>query len=267
MKHNPSVCLSVAGSDSGAGAGIQADLKTMSALGTYGTSVIVALTAQNTLGVDAVLVVPPDFIEKQFTSVVSDFEVKAMKTGMLPNVETIKVVADCIRSANIKNYVLDPVMVATSGDNLALEETAAAIVKYLFPLAAIITPNIPEAETLLNRKISNENEMIRAANDLCDIGANAVLLKGGHLQDMNEIADVFLSKNDLNPILHRKRYVQTQNTHGTGCTLSSAVASFLADGEILPAAVAKAEEYMEEVISQSSAIKVGHGHGPLWHFI
>ena len=264
-KYTP-IIMTLAGSDSGAGAGIQADIKTISALGGYGTNVITALTAQNTLKVDAIFPVPIEFIKKQFYSITADFNVNAIKTGMLIDANTINCVAELIKESNIKNYVLDPVMVATSGDKLVIDNTIDTIITKLIPLAKVITPNIPEAELLLNKKINSMEEMEFAAIELLKLGSNSVLLKGGHLQE-SKIIDVFVSKELDAPIIFHKNKIKTINTHGTGCTMSAAIATLLTQKYDWHTTINLVEEYMNKVIMGSSSLSIGKGNGPLNHFI
>jgi len=231
LSNNGPVVMTIAGSDSGAGAGIQADLKTISALDGYGTTVITALTAQNTMGVDGIFAVPIDFIEKQFLSITTDFDVNAVKTGMLHNNEVVNCVANLFISSKIDYLVVDPVMIATSGDKLITEETIDCLIKKLFPLATIITPNLKEAELILNIKINSIDEMINASKYLLEFGSEAVLLKGGHFNETNDntkkIYDIFYSKKNVSPLVYTKPKINTKNLHGTGCTLSAALATFL----------------------------------------
>ena len=269
--------MTIAGSDSGAGAGIQADLKTISALGSslgiYGTTVITAITAQNTCGVSGIHSVPTVMIEQQFEAIVSDFKIQAIKTGMLQSVEIIDTVANCISESSIKNFVLDPVMVATSGDKLVFENTVQALTSKLFPLAKIITPNIPEAALLLNRGINTLEEMQQAAKDLLDFKSFAVLLKGGHLQlensDQNnqKIFDILVTVEQTEPIIFENPRIITNNVHGTGCTLSAAIATFLAKEQNLETAIKNSENYIHKAILAGKKLKVGNGNGPLWHFV
>jgi hydroxymethylpyrimidine/phosphomethylpyrimidine kinase len=279
------VVMTIAGSDSGAGAGIQADLKTISALGVYGTSVITAITAQNTCGVRGIHSIPLEMIEQQFVALTSDFNVKSIKTGMLQGVDVVDLVSKCISESKIENYVLDTVMVATSGDKLVFEDTVQALISKLFPLAKIITPNIYEAEILLNRKINNLDEMQKAALDLLKFNSYSVLLKGGHLQFDDEknfnnndkkndnskknqkIFDVFVTVEQTSPIIFENEKIITNNVHGTGCTLSAAIATFLAKGQNLETAIKNSENYIHKAIIAGAKLKLGKGNGPLWHFV
>ena len=255
--------LSIAGSDSGGGAGIQADLKTFSALGCYGMTAITALTAQNTLGVRAIHGVPPDMLQAQIDAVVEDIGVDAVKIGMLHAPEVVHVVADAIRRHRLQHVVLDPVMVATSGDRLTTEQTVQVLVRELFPLAEVVTPNLDEAALLLGHAIDGVDALDAAARALRNLGAPAVLLKGGHLAG-NEVVDV-LAQHDGSLVHLRSPRIATTNGHGTGCTLSSAIAAQLALGHALPSAVAQARSYILGAIQSGAAVRTGHGHGPLNH--
>lgn len=268
-QHYPRI-LSIAGSDSGGGAGIQADLKTCSALGCYGMTAITALTAQNTIGVHGIHAVPPEFLARQIDAVVSDIGVDAVKIGMLHSPEIVRVVADATRRYGFRHVVLDPVMVATSGDALIANETIAVLVAELFPLASIITPNLDEAALLLQRPINSTAELPQAAQDLQRMARNpevAVLLKGGHLVEGGQVTDLLLYADEgkTQTRIYSSARIDSENTHGTGCTLSSAIACFLALGETLPDAVEKARAYIVEAIAQGKNVMTGHGHGPLNH--
>lgn len=257
------IALTIAGSDSGGGAGTQADLKTFAALGVYGTSVIAALTAQNTMGVQGVYPIPVDFVAKQLTSVLSDIDVRAIKIGMLADVAVIDRLADMLAAVAVP-VVLDPVMVAASGDRLVPEEAVAALRERLFGVATIVTPNLPEAAVLLGGPVArSEAEMVDQARALADRGP-AILLKGGHLEGGGESVDI-LCRGGVCERLTSPR-VATRNTHGTGCTLSSAIAAHLARGASLPEAVAGAKRYISEAIAAADSLSVGRGHGPVHHF-
>ena len=255
--------LSIAGSDSGGGAGIQADLKTFSALGCYGMTAITAVTAQNTQGVRAIHAVPPQMLRAQIDAVVQDIGVDAVKIGMLATPEAVDVVAQALRSYHISHVVLDPVMVATSGDRLIAHETVAVLVNELFPLASVITPNLDEATLLLNRTVDSVEALEAAAQALLALGAPAVLLKGGHLPG-DWVVDVLALRGGRHQRLESARIV-TRNGHGTGCTLSSAIAAHLAMGDSLPQAVAKARNYVLGAIVAGAQVHTGQGHGPLNH--
>jgi hydroxymethylpyrimidine/phosphomethylpyrimidine kinase len=255
--------LSIAGSDSGGGAGIQADLKTFSALGCYGMTAITAITAQNTQGVRAIHGVPPDILRAQIEAVVEDIGVDAVKIGMLHAPEVVRVVADAIRRYRLPHVVLDPVMVATSGDRLIAAETVDVLVRELFPLAQVATPNLDEAALLLGRPIAGIDALDAAAQALRALGAPAALLKGGHLPG-DEVVDV-LALPDGSLMHLRSARIATPNGHGTGCTLSSAIAAHLALGHTLPSAVAQARAYILGAIQAGAAVRTGQGHGPLNH--
>ena len=258
------IAVTIAGSDSSGGAGIQADLKTFSALGVYGASVITALTAQNTVGVQGVHDVPPDFIAKQIDSVFSDLVVNAVKIGMLSCAEAVETVAEGLDRYEQEQVVLDPVMIAKSGDPLLAEEAVEALRTLLLPRALIITPNLPEAARLLETAIAeDEEEMAEQAAALIDLGPRAVLLKGGHGEGPESV-DIF--HDGVDPVRLAAKRIETPNTHGTGCTLSSAIAAGLAHGFDLLHAVAHAKAYLSEAIAQADALLVGSGHGPVHHF-
>jgi hydroxymethylpyrimidine/phosphomethylpyrimidine kinase len=255
--------LSIAGSDSGGGAGIQADLKTFGALGCYGMTAITALTAQNTLGVSGIFAVPPAFLKAQIQSVVEDIGVDAVKLGMLHAPEVVEVVAWAIDHYKLPNVVLDPVMVATSGDRLIENETVQRLVNELFPRALVITPNLDEAALLIGREIDGVDGLDRASSDLLALGAHAVLLKGGHLKG-EEIVDV-LAEAGKAPQHFGSARIASRNLHGTGCTLSSAIAAHLALGHALAEAVPLARAYVLGAMTSGADVKVGAGHGPLNH--
>ena len=256
--------LSIAGSDSGGGAGIQADLKTFSALGCYGMTAITAITAQNTCGVTGIHGIPPEMLKAQIDAVVQDIGVDAVKIGMLHSPEVVRVVADAIRRHRLPHVVLDPVMVATSGDRLIAQETAGVLVQELFPLAEVVTPNLDEAGWLLGRAIGGVDALEAAAQDLLRLGAQAALLKGGHLPG-DWVVDVLAIQGE--PQTHRleSQRITTHNGHGTGCTLSSAIASHLALGLPLAQAVAQARGYILGAIAAGADVSTGKGHGPLNH--
>ena len=260
--HYPRV-LTIAGSDSGGGAGIQADLKTFAALGCYGMTAITALTAQNTLGVQAIHSVPAAFLKTQLQSVLDDIGVDAVKIGMLHSPEVVEVVAWAIDHYQLKRVVLDPVMVATSGDALIADETIAVLVRELFPRVQLITPNLDEAALLLGRPVSEVHALSAAAADLQAMGAAAVLLKGGHLPG-DEVVDVLLLADQRSHSLRSPR-ISSMNVHGTGCTLSSAIASYWALGLDLQEAVVQARAYILAAIQAGAQVTTGHGHGPLNH--
>jgi hydroxymethylpyrimidine/phosphomethylpyrimidine kinase len=255
--------LSIAGSDSGGGAGIQADLKTFSALGCYGMTGITALTAQNTTGVRAIHGVPPQMLRDQIDAVLEDIGVDAVKIGMLHSPDIVQVVADAIDRHAMPCVVLDPVMVATSGAVLIDHPAIAALVRELFGRAVLVTPNLDEASLLVGRSLSSENDMQDAARELLAMGARAVLLKGGHLAG-DVVSDLLLTAIDA-PHWMRAPRIHTVNTHGTGCTLSSAIAGHLAMGYSLMDAVKAARAYVRGALAAGASVKTGQGSGPLNH--
>src|SRR5262245_13111001 len=258
------IAVTIAGSDSGGGAGIQADLKTFSALGVYGASVITALTAQNTRGVTGIHDVPPDFIAAQIDAVFSDLDVRAVKIGMLSQPAVIEAVAAGLERWSAKNIVLDPVMVATSGDRLLNPDAIDVLKRVLIPRALVITPNLPEAAALLDEPIArSEDEMLAQAGRLRDRGARAVLIKGGHGGDAESVDMLVLASSFTRLATPR---IDTTNTHGTGCTLSSAIAAGLARGLDLVAAAREAKVYVSEAIAAARRLAIGSGHGPVHHF-
>jgi hydroxymethylpyrimidine/phosphomethylpyrimidine kinase len=258
------IAVTIAGSDSSGGAGIQADLKTFSALGVYGASVITALTAQNTQGVNAIHDVPPDFIAAQIDAVFSDLAIGAVKIGMLSQPETIEAVAAGLARHRARNIVLDPVMIAASGDRLLAPEAIAVLRRVLIPRSLLITPNLPEAAALLDAPLAaTEPEMREQAEKLLALGAKAVLIKGGHAKGAESVD--FLVEPTTVARLSADR-IATANTHGTGCTLSSAIAAGLAKGLDLSEAVREAKAYVTAAIAASDRLQIGHGHGPVHHF-
>ena len=257
--------LTIAGSDSSGGAGIQADLKTFSAMGCFGMSVITALTAQNTKGVTGIHAVPPTFAEKQMEAVFSDIGVDAVKIGMLYSAELIQTVAKVLKRYKIDKIVLDPVMVAQSGDKLLEDNAIEAVKIHLMPISSVVTPNLPEASVLLDCKLHGFEDIKKGAKDLSVYGSQSVLIKGGHLKDNDSTDFLYLAKEDRFVVLKGKR-IKTKNNHGTGCTLSSAIASCMAKGCEIEEAVEKAKTFINEAISAGSKYKIGHGHGPVHHF-
>ncbi len=256
--------LSIAGSDPSGGAGIQADLKTFSALGCYGMAALTALTVQNTRGVSGVHVPPAEFVGAQVAAVFADVEVAAVKIGMLATGEIARAVAAELASHPEVPVVLDPVLVATSGDSLGTPDVVAAMRRDLLPRATVITPNLPEAARLAEEEMPrDEAGMRRLAERLCVLGARAALVKGGHLTGADSVD--FLFDGDRHHVF-RARRIETRNTHGTGCTLSSAIAAFLARGRTLPEAVAAAKDYLTGALVASDMLDVGGGHGPVHHF-
>ena len=252
-------CLTIAGSDSSGGAGIQADLKTMLANRVYAMSVIAALTAQNTCGVDAIYDVDAAFVEKQMDSVFTDIYPMAVKIGMVSQKEIILAISKKLQQYHARNIVVDPVMVATSGAKLISDEAIDTLKENLFPLATVLTPNIPEAEVLSGLKISNEEEMLEAAKYIGDHYHCAVLLKGGH--QINDANDLLYKEGNYQ--WFKGKRIDNENTHGTGCTLSSAIASYLARGENLENAVKKAKDYISGALA--AMLDLGQGHGPMDH--
>ena len=258
------IAVTIAGSDSGGGAGIQADLKTFSALGVYGASVITALTAQNTKGVTGIHDVPPDFITAQIDAVFSDLAVNAVKIGMLSAPAAIAAVVAGLDRWKQTLVVLDPVMVASSGDRLLAPAAIDILKNALIPRALVITPNLPEAAALLDAPVAEtESEMRAQAEKLLALGAKAVLIKGGHAGG-TEAIDLLVSREAVARLTAER--VATKNTHGTGCTLSSAIAAGLAKGQRLGEAVSDAKQYVTEAIGCADELEVGHGHGPVHHF-
>ena len=252
--------LTIAGSDSGGGAGIQADLKTFAALGVYGASALTAITAQNTVGVTAVHEIPTEIITSQIDAVLDDIGADSVKTGMLANGPIIGCVADALQRHGVPWLVVDPVMVAKSGDPLLREDAVEALRNRLLPLASVVAPTIPEAETLTGMKISSDAEVRRAAELIVEMGANSVVVKGGHRE--GPAADLFYDGARFQEFSAPR--IDTRNTHGTGCTFASAVAAGLARGMSVAEAVALAKNYVTEAIRRS--FPLGRGHGPLNHF-
>ncbi len=255
------VALTVAGSDSGGGAGIQADLKTFHAFGVFGTSAVTAVTAQNTLGVHAVHPVPVTVVRAQIDAVIADLPPQAVKSGMLATRELVEAVADALGGLEVA-YVLDPVLVATSGDRLLEADAEAALARLLLPLAALVTPNLHEARILTGREIGSVEDARSAARQLVDMGAGAALVKGGHLAG-SEAVDLFWDGAEER--LWRRPRIDTRHTHGTGCTLSAAVTAGLARGLALPVAVDRAVDFVARAIADAPGL--GSGHGPLNHFV
>ena len=258
------IAVTVAGSDSGGGAGIQADLKTFSALGVYGASVVTAITAQNTRGVTAIHDVPPAIVAAQIDAVFSDLKVGAVKIGMLSQPETIEAVADGLARHGQTTIVLDPVMVATSGDRLLAPRAVEVLRRVLIPRALVITPNLPEAAALLEAPLArSETEMREQGERLLALGAHAVLVKGGH-DTGPESVDLLVEPTRITRLAATR--VETRNTHGTGCTLSSAIAAGLAKGLDLNAAVRAAKDYVTAALGAADRLSIGSGHGPVHHF-
>ncbi len=256
--------LTIAGSDSGGGAGIQADLKTFSALGVYGTSVVTALTAQNTRGVTAVLDTPPEMVAAQIDAVLGDIPIGAIKIGMLSNASIIATIADRLAYWGKGGVVLDPVMVATSGDRLLRPDAIMALTQRLFPLAAIVTPNLHEAAALLDSDMASDEPSMRAQGQaILPLGCAAVLVKGGHGEDAESV-DVLVTPQGTTRFAAPR--IATRNTHGTGCTLSAAIAAGIAKGLPLADAVGKAKDYVTAALKAGADLRIGHGPGPVQHF-
>jgi hydroxymethylpyrimidine kinase/phosphomethylpyrimidine kinase len=251
------VALTIAGSDSGGGAGIQADLKTFAALGVHGTSAITAITAQNTVGVTDILELPPEIVRAQIAAVVEDIGVQAAKTGMLANTAIIETVAVAVEKYEMRKLVVDPVMVAKGGAKLLRDDAVAALRSRLVPLAAVLTPNLPEAEVLLGRKIRSLAERRQAARDLVAMGAHAAVVKGGHAE--SDVIDIFCDGSQLVELSGRR--IDTANTHGSGCVFSAAIAAGLAKGSEPVEAVREAKAFITEAIA--NALEIGLGHGPV----
>lgn len=263
-KYKYPVALTIAGSDSGGGAGIQADLKTFSALGCYGTSVITALTAQNTLGVTDIHSIPPDFVKEQLRAVLTDIRPQAIKIGMVHTPELATAISEVLTEYKDIPVVLDPVMVATSGARLIEESATNRIISELFPLATIITPNLDEAALLANLPISGVEDMYEAGKAILREGAKGLLLKGGHLPGEQITSLLYINSSEPKVLVSQK--VATDNTHGSGCTLSSAIAAFIARGETAETAVELAGEYVYNAILHGADVATGKGFGPLNHF-
>ncbi|WP_439424944.1 bifunctional hydroxymethylpyrimidine kinase/phosphomethylpyrimidine kinase [Oenococcus alcoholitolerans] len=254
--------LTIAGTDSGGGAGIQADIKTMQSCQVFSTNITIAVTAQNTLGVQAAFGLPLEMIDKQFSSIFQDFEIKAAKTGMLFDREHLLKTVENIEKFKIKNLVVDPVMVAKGGARLLTQDAVKAMIEKLLPLALVVTPNLPEAEVIAGFKIDSKEKTIAAAKTIAKSGAKNVLIKGGH-QDSDLIYDYVLLENGDSYWLKAQRY-HTIRTHGTGDTLSSAITSALAKGYSVRAAIDFGKKFVDKAIQET--ILVGHGHGPLNHW-
>jgi hydroxymethylpyrimidine/phosphomethylpyrimidine kinase len=253
--------MTIAGSDSGGGAGIQADLKTFAAHGVYGTSAITAVTAQNTLGVIGIVALPADIVTAQIEAIAGDIGVDAVKIGMLANAAIVEAVAAAIDTLELPQVVLDPVMVAKSGDRLLEDEAIAALKAELLPRAFVVTPNVREAEVLADMTIASRTEAREAARRIRALGPNAVILKGGHLEGP-EVVDLLFDGHDFLEFSGPR--VDGRNTHGTGCTFSAALAAHLALGRALPDATERAKHYVARAIRHG--LSIGHGHGPLDHF-
>ena len=253
--------LTIAGSDCSGGAGIQADIKTMSALGCYAASAITAITVQNTLGVTAVHAVPPEIVAGQIKAVMDDIEPKAIKIGMVNDAETIFAIAETLKAYSLPHLVVDPVMVATSGSRLMQDDALDVFCRELLPLATLLTPNVPEAEVLSGIKITDKGSMDKAARRVLQLGCNNLLIKGGHLAGQK--VDRLYGDVDCEYVAEN---VVTRNTHGTGCSLSSAITTFLAQGFSTDEAIGKAKKWLTEALKAGADVEIGHGHGPVNHF-
>jgi hydroxymethylpyrimidine/phosphomethylpyrimidine kinase len=258
----PTVALTIAGSDSGGGAGIQADLKTFAANGVFGTSAITAVTAQNTVGVRSVNVLPWEFVDAQIGAVLADLPVAAVKTGMLATASIIDLVARRAAAGELPQLVVDPVMVASSGDRLLEREAEMAYLERLFPHALVVTPNLREASLLVGRQLTGVDDMAKAAAQLAETGARFVLVKGGHLT--GDAVDVLFDGADIHEL--RSPRIDTANVHGTGCTTAAAIAAFLARGDSVIDAVRAAKAYTTAAIEGGAGWRLGAGHGPIDHF-
>lgn len=263
MKYNR--VLTIAGSDSGGGAGIQADIKTISACGCYAASAITAVTVQNTIGVESVVGLPTEAISGQIEAVLSDIGADSIKIGMLHSSEVIRAIVEKLKEHKFTNVVLDPVMVSTSGHKLIEDSAIETLKEELIPLARIITPNIPEAEILIGKKISKQDELPAIAEELAKKFNVSVMLKAGHLTE-DQLTDILYNNESKTTLQLTGKRSDTPNTHGTGCTLSSAIASMLAKGYDMDEAVTQAKNYLAGAILEGAKYEIGHGHGPVCHF-
>jgi hydroxymethylpyrimidine/phosphomethylpyrimidine kinase len=259
------IALTIAGSDSGGGAGIQADLKTFHQFGVFGTSAVTAVTAQNTVGVLDWQALPAALVGRQIDALAPDLPPDAVKSGMLGSAAIIETVAQRIAEYGLPNYVLDPVMVATSGDRLLDRDAETLIVRRLVPLALLVTPNLNEAEILVDAKVRTPEQMERAGQELIDLGARAALIKGGHLAHTDTIVDVLVQKSEVRRFTHPR--IETTSTHGTGCTLSAGIAAGLALGRSLEQSVTDALDFVHRAIAAAPGLGRKEGHGPLNHFV
>ncbi len=263
MKTYPCI-MTIAGSDCSGGAGIQADIKTISALGAYAASAITAVTVQNTLGVSGIFPLPADVVGAQIEAVMTDIRPTSVKIGMVDDPEIVRTIAESIRKFRPGHVVFDPVMVSTSGCRLISDDATDTVMKELMPLCDLITPNLPEAEVLTGKSISTPEKMEEAAEELLRLGSRAVLVKGGHLSD-DTVCDVLRISGEAEAHIFSSPRIMSRNTHGTGCTLSSAIATFLALGYSLAEAVARARKYVYDAIEAGKDIHIGDGYGPLNH--
>ena len=256
--------LSIAGSDSGGGAGIQADLKTFAACKVYGTTVITSITSQNTLGVSNIHPIPVDHVISQIRAVLDDIGTDTIKIGMLYSSDIILAVANTLKDYSFSALVIDPVMISTSGSKLLDDTAIDSLKKHLLPLAAVITPNIPEAEVLLSRSLKSEDDYLQAAKDLSNMFNTSILLKAGHAAG-DVLTDLFYNQKTQQTSFLSHSKIDTQNTHGTGCSLSSSIASFLAQGQELKEAIYSAKNYLINSLIAGKDYKIGKGHGPIHH--
>lgn len=263
MEHHP-VVLSIAGSDCSGGAGIQADIKTISALGGYAASAITAVTVQNTLGVYAVQSIPPEIIRGQIEAVIEDLQPAAIKIGMVNDIQTVRIISGCLQKYATEHVVYDPVMVSTSGRKLMTDETIGEIKEKLIPYVTLLTPNLDEAAVLTGKNIHNVQEMQEAAKKMADDYRISILIKGGHLEG-EKMCDFLYTPEHLR-YTYEKKKIDSGNLHGTGCTLSSAIATNLAKGYPMQEAVLHAKTYITQTIIAGKELHIGHGNGPLWHF-
>lgn len=254
--------LTIAGSDSCGGAGVQADIKTMSALGVYAASAITSVTVQNTLGVQAIQAIQPEIVAGQIRAVMDDIKPTAIKVGMVNDQATILAIADTLRQYSPQKLVVDPVMVSTSGSMLMQKDALGTFCSRLLPMATLLTPNIPEAEVLSNRFIRSIDDMDAAGRSILALGCKAVLIKGGHLEG-RKVDKLYLPNGEVCSFVHEA--IATRNTHGTGCTLSSAIAAFMARGLALADAVAQAKTYLSQALKAGKDVHIGEGHGPVNH--
>lgn len=267
MKHNPIYkVLSIAGFDGSGGAGLQADLKTFSALGCYGTTALTSLPVQNTTGVKAIYDIETKCIEEQIKAILDDIKIDAVKIGMLHRQDIIEAVAKILSDYGIQNIVLDPVMVAKSGDKLLYPSAIHSMREKLFPITTVLTPNLMEATELLQRPIESKQEMEKAAFDLIEMGPSAVIVKGGHFNGDADDCLMFKKNQEIETHWFNAKRIQTKNTHGTGCTFSAAIASFLARGFTILDSVRHAKEYLTKSIEIGADLKIGKGNGPVHHF-
>ena len=263
--NTPTIVLTIAGSDSSGGAGIQADIKAISALGSFAASTITSITAQNTLGVHGIHPVPTEMVRQQIESVMDDLHPQAIKIGMVCDAAITHVIAECLRKYQPTRVVYDPVMVSTSGHKLMTDDTIATICRELLPQATLITPNLHEARILTGHDLNTIGQMEQGAEKLSNMYGCSVLIKGGHLNG-NEMCDVLYDAQENNLFHFQAPKIESRNLHGTGCTLSSAIATKLSQGCTLNESIAQAKAYVTRTIEIAKDMQIGHGHGPLWHF-